>query len=38
LLDAGAPERTELFMPQGHWSPEGNRIVADALRELLPDR
>ncbi|MHC4263706.1 MAG: hypothetical protein ACYSWX_14370 [Planctomycetota bacterium] len=38
LLDAGAPERTELFMPQGHWSPEGNRIVADALRDLLPDR
>lgn len=37
LLRAGGPERRELYMPQGHWSPEGNRLVATELLRLLGD-
>ena len=37
LRAAGGSERSELFMPEGHWSPLGNRLVADELLVALPD-
>ena len=36
LRAAGGSQRGELFMPQGHWSPLGNRLVADELLGALP--
>ncbi len=38
LLEAGAPEADDWWMPQEHYAPAANRLVAGALAEALEAR